>query len=97
MDKQLKAKWVKALRSGKYKQVREHLYRDGGYCCIGVFLACNYGKRQQEVYRVGYTAAESIIGGANCDNLVEMNDGRGKFIGNAQSFEQIADYIEANL
>jgi hypothetical protein len=32
-------KWVKALRSGKYKQAQYALYRDGGFCCLGV--ACN--------------------------------------------------------
>lgn len=36
MDKQIKAKWVKALRSGKYKQGRQKLARGGRYCCLGV-------------------------------------------------------------
>lgn len=48
MDQKLKDRWVKALRSGKYKQVKESLraevydeetghYRDEiGYCCLGV-------------------------------------------------------------
>lgn len=37
MDKELKEKWVAALRSGKYKQGRMVL-RDGNnnYCCLGV-------------------------------------------------------------
>lgn len=29
-------KWVKALRSGDYKQGRETLCSDGKYCCLGV-------------------------------------------------------------
>ena len=30
-------KWIEALKSGKYKQVREILKRkDQGYCCLGV-------------------------------------------------------------
>ena len=29
-------KWVKALRSGKYKQTREALQDKDGYCCLGV-------------------------------------------------------------
>lgn len=29
-------KWIKALRSGDYKQGRGHLKTKDGYCCIGV-------------------------------------------------------------
>lgn len=48
MNPKLKADWVAALRSGKYKQARGALVRarfesgkrtsiyDGGYCCLGV-------------------------------------------------------------
>lgn len=41
MNKVLKAKWVKALRSGKYKQIDGWLKKyleDGstGFCCLGV-------------------------------------------------------------
>jgi len=32
-------KWVKALRSGKYKQGKNSLRVDGTYCCLGV--ACD--------------------------------------------------------
>ena len=43
MQPDLKAKWVKALRSGEYRQGREHLRTaDGAYCCLGV-LACIAG------------------------------------------------------
>jgi hypothetical protein len=51
MDEKLKAKWVKALRSGKYKQAKDYLKteievfddesgetsrNEIGYCCLGV-------------------------------------------------------------
>lgn len=29
-------KWVKALRSGKYKQTQKKLKDETGYCCLGV-------------------------------------------------------------
>ena|ERR1700690_2797562 len=30
-------KWIKALRSGKYKQCKNYLHiKDDGYCCLGV-------------------------------------------------------------
>lgn len=36
MDKELKDKWVAALRSGEYKQGRSYLKRGDLYCCLGV-------------------------------------------------------------
>lgn len=37
MDKALKAKWLEALRSGKYKQGRGKLRSvDDEFCCLGV-------------------------------------------------------------
>jgi len=41
MEKKLAMKWVRALRSGKFKQTKEKLRKetnDGkvGYCCLGV-------------------------------------------------------------
>ena len=36
MKKELKDNWVKALRSGEYKQGRGQLCMDEKYCCLGV-------------------------------------------------------------
>lgn len=38
MEKALKAKWIEALRSGKYEQAQRVLRRHDGsaYCCLGV-------------------------------------------------------------
>lgn len=40
MDKKIKARWIKALLSGKYKQGRSVLLKNEGgeklYCCLGV-------------------------------------------------------------
>lgn len=37
MNKLIKSLWMKALRSGKYKQARKRLKnRKGGFCCLGV-------------------------------------------------------------
>lgn len=36
LPKKFKAKWVKALRSGKYAQTDGTLKNDTGYCCLGV-------------------------------------------------------------
>lgn len=34
--KELRQKWLNALRSGRYQQGRRHLRKDGRYCCLGV-------------------------------------------------------------
>ena len=36
MIEEIKAKWVEALRSGKYTQARHALKGDRGFCCLGV-------------------------------------------------------------
>lgn len=36
MDSKVKAKWLAALRSGKYKQVKSNLKKNGKFCCLGV-------------------------------------------------------------
>jgi hypothetical protein len=36
MNKKVKTKWLEALRSGKYKQGKARLKREGKYCCLGV-------------------------------------------------------------
>lgn len=36
MKKTIKKLWIKALRSGKYKQASGHLRKNGGFCCLGV-------------------------------------------------------------
>jgi hypothetical protein len=36
MDKKVKAKWLKALRSRKYKQTTLALHDSQGHCCLGV-------------------------------------------------------------
>jgi hypothetical protein len=36
MNKEIKARWVAALRSGKYQQGRHWLCNRNTYCCLGV-------------------------------------------------------------
>ena len=42
MKKEIKKKWVKALRSGKYKQGRGELREEDRFCCLGVL--CDLSK-----------------------------------------------------
>jgi len=36
MKKEMKLKWIEALRSGKYHQTRSLLRDSNGFCCLGV-------------------------------------------------------------
>lgn len=99
MDRELKAKWCEALRSGDFTQGRKKLKHAGRFCCLGVLQAIE-----------PQTAGAYDGGGAKCDyykpfnrigldsktqeHLMEMNDasGRKRF-----TFEDIADWIEQNL
>lgn len=48
MIKAEKTKWVKALRSGKYKRGEGALLDEGAYCCLGVAEVAIAGKQPQE-------------------------------------------------
>jgi hypothetical protein len=36
MNPEVKARWVEALRSGRYEQIQKWLHTETGYCCLGV-------------------------------------------------------------
>lgn len=63
MKKEIKKKWVAALRSGKYKQVKNALHVEKkGFCCLGV-LTDIYMKEKgiEEGWRV---SGKSFVTGA---------------------------------
>jgi len=80
--------WVKALRSGEYKQGEETLYEDGKYCCLGVAcVLAGYEKKDiadysfpNEVDGVRTTCEDSkrLFGmklNYSLETLSEINDG----------------------
>lgn len=88
MDKKLKTKWVKALRSGKVQQYTPAImgYEDGSgaYCCLGVLgrivmnqVTCHL---RPNFEKAGLTSKQ-------IDRLIEMND-------KGRTFKQIAAYVE---
>jgi hypothetical protein len=103
MDAELKAKWIEALRSGKYKQCRSSLRQNDGFCCLGVLADAN-GEQwstekwlmpgQYRVVRGGgclfYGVQQGLLTEEQMDALADMND-------EGKSFSEIADYIEQNL
>ena len=98
MDAELKAKWVQALRSGKYDQCKHTMKDTTGFCCLGVLMdiqGVDWGSvddlhtaKVPDAYNPGLSFNQMM-------ELGKMNDGN--FSGTPQPFSEIADYIEANL
>jgi hypothetical protein len=98
MTKELKQKWVAALRSGEFKQGEGCLYdeRTNSYCCLGVCaVLMGYDKStlKKPVTLPDYSATpektwEAIVG-KNYETLIAMND-------KSVPFTEIADYIDKN-
>lgn len=92
---ELKAKWLTALRSGKYKQGKQALSLGGKFCCLGVLkdvgkiptsstqaLACNLAVNPDTAVVLPFATQKA---------LWTMNDRDGF------NFSEIAAYIEANV
>lgn len=92
--------WVKALRSGTYKQGGGHL-RDGeNYCCLGVLADINKCPIKNEYIlnesmrlscglksQCGRMKTSIMVEDRSWDSLSSAND-------DGSTFEQIADHIE---
>lgn len=111
MNAELKQKWIQALRSGSYEQGREYLRTElksgeNRFCCLGVLGhmidPTRWKKRHElrhETIFVFVALDESSlflgeeIAGLDLptqERLSEMND-------DGRSFDEIADWIEANV
>lgn len=99
LPKEFATKWVEALRSGEYQQTKKNLKNDAGYRCLGV-ACCTIGNTEG-LYGKAYPDSKllPIEGiyeryeddeGALFSVLANLNDG-------GQSFNQISDWIEANV
>lgn len=108
MPKKLKARWLEALRSGKYKQGIEEMYdpKTKAFCCLGVLEHVALGgkvevipftdRRKTPCYCA--TPSKEFRERFGCEfditSLVEMNDG---VFTKQRNFEQIADWIDKNI
>ena len=96
MDAELKAEWVRALRSRKYKQHRNGLRHPDAtkkthLCCIGVGLDALFPEDRGDYHSTKSAAQKPGLTDKQKDTLVDLNDAQ------KQSFRKIADYIEENL
>jgi hypothetical protein len=91
IDKDIKEKWVEALRSGEFKQGRGQFQSRGALCCIAVGFSIV--APSEDITRHTTACGMDALGLTEKQKnaLVLMNDDDGK------SFAEIADYIEANL
>jgi len=104
MQPEVKARWVAALRSGKYRQGKMALRQETGkYCCLGVLYEQAGGEWGRssfcgDVATITYDFAllpEAFL------QRVSLTDGQqhtlSKMNDDGATFAEIADYIEANL
>lgn len=94
LTKEVKERWVKALRSGHYKQGKGRLKTVSGYCCLGVLADI-----QGELSEHGCFDLDN-------DKILSDSDGRYHYMGQSTqngvanlndsgfNFEVIADRIE---
>jgi hypothetical protein len=108
MDKEVKARWLDALRSGKYKQGTGALKTsDGRYCCLGVLCTVEKPVEWDEARRTMYEGDLVLKGswsGLSNNLLVRWDIPRGQMNDlialnddDIKSFNEIADYIERNM
>lgn len=53
MNKTLKQKWIKALRSGKYKQGERSLFDGRAHCCLGVLARIQGAVARKGTLKIG--------------------------------------------
>lgn len=108
MNAKIKKLWVKALRSGKYKQGKTKLHygnQNGSkYCCLGVLsdLAVKNGVcSRKKAFERNETLNIPVCvwAGLDCDRNPVVNGNRISIFNDKKNFNfrQIADLIEKNL
>ena len=102
MKAKTKKKWLKALRSGKFKQSSWTLYvpEENGYCCLGVLGRVKGVSKKQLLSTTSFLNVPSRKDRSQDhsglklkvrNKLADMNDRK------KMSFSKIADWIEANV
>jgi len=86
MNKEIKDKWLTALRSGEYKKSKHNLKTDDGFCCLGV-LCDLYRKetgkgewnKKNDIYE--FEAGANSILPVNVWKWAELTSGNPKILG----------------
>jgi hypothetical protein len=86
VDKTLKAKWVKALESGKYRRAHAQLKTGNAYCCLGVLCdVAGIDFNPEGVYLPEAFRRKAGIGAETQRLLALANDGD---LGSDEAFAQ---------
>ncbi len=91
LNPEFKKKWVEALRSGKYEQIREQFvrFRDDkpiGYCCLGVL--CDVLDIEQKYSAITDTTGLTYTTQVEYENFNDIDK---------KTFPEIAGIVEENL
>ena len=86
MKEDIAKKWVKALRSGKYKQCQKRLYDGEGYCCLGVL--CKILGKEFKLMENCYAVVDD-----NENYFIGLPDSVRKFVG----LSGLSENILANM
>lgn len=113
MNKWVKRKWVKALRSGEYKQAQGTLFLDErgevtNYCCLAVVIAemfpGAFDGREDTYYGTSVNVGAAQEDGRVADDLAilwgldqDSQDILADMNDDGASFPAIADWIDENL
>lgn len=110
MKKEIADEWVKALRSGEYKQGKNALLKEDAYCCLGVL--CKIAEKHSVIEMPIPNPAPNVIAAylpKSVQHWAEMASDNG-FISEkyglteslatmndgGMSFDNIANFIEKN-
>lgn len=84
MKKDIAMKWVKALRSGKYKQGKTYLNKNDSFCCLGVL--CEISEITTKTTRVG-----------NVDSIILYDKYDGGIPPSVQKWSGMSDILGSHL
>jgi len=110
VNKEIKARWVAALRSGVYNQTRGVLHSENGYCCLGVLCDIHAHETNTpwvpDAFSFLYAGEINILptivlkwAGLKHENPTVKVDGKHEALSNMndiqwKTFVEIADVIE---
>lgn len=100
MNPELKAKWVEALRSGKYKQAKGQLCdKNGAMCCLGVLREIMEPGSKESLNNDNMilSARMAILAGLQTTGRNHPQGTLGELNDSGRTFHEISDYIERYL
>lgn len=112
MNPEVKQKWVDALRSGKYNQIKTNLKSKIGFCALGVLVDLFLLEKNLDwklyIDHSEFNGNDShlhnrvitwndIVTWANVDNNFDVYTVSCMNDDRQKTFHEIADYIEENL